>query len=185
MNCRKFFESIAGDAQYCKKLQQSPEDIQVAWEKESASEHSLLPAQDVEILARQVMDPTHYDNVTGNIAPTLFDDASSKGASCHRMGYITREKIREIAEARVSLVNQNPPSTGPRKAIGFTTLYVSEVRSVFSKTLPVRRAAGVYDTAKADDISHADICQLVSGKENGKSVRAQLFMLAMARLEVF
>lgn len=184
MNCRDFFDSIRDDPDYCKKLQNQSESDQVAWESEIASEHSTEPVRNCETLVRQVIDPTHYDTVSGNIAPTFFDDASSKGASCHRTSYTTTEKIKKMAEDRVTLANQNPPKTGPRKAIGFTTLSAEEVRSIVLESAG-RRGVGVYDTAKVDDVSHADICQLISGRKEGKSVRAQLFMLVRDRLEFF
>jgi hypothetical protein len=43
----------------------------------------------------------------------------------------------------------------------------------------------VYDTAKSNDPSHADICQLVKTKEMEKSVRVQLYWLAKDRLVLF
>ena len=185
MNCCEFFESVKDNLTYCKALQTHPEDVQLSWEGESASASSPSPVISDEILVRQVIDPTHYDHVSNNIAPTFFDDASSRGASCHRIKHITIEKVKEIAEARVAIVNLDPPKTGIRRAIGFTKLSALAVRNVFPESMPNRRGSAVYDTAKSDDISHADICQLVSGKQEGKSVRAQLFMLAKERLELF
>jgi hypothetical protein len=185
MNCREFFESVQDDTAYCRALQTHPEHIQIGWEAEPASTASPSPIVSGEVLARQVIDPTHYDTVAKNIAPTFFDDVSSRGASCHRMKHITVEKIKEMAEARVAIVNLDPPKTGIRRAIGFTKLSALEVRNVYPESSPGRRGSAVYDTAKSDDISHADICQLVSGKQEGKSVRAQLFMLAKERLELF
>lgn len=185
MNCREFFESVKDDPAYCKALQKHPEDVQLLWEAETASEVSPSPVTSDEVLVRQVIDPTHYDNVANSIAPTFFDDASSRGASCHRMKHIKVETIKKMAEERVAIVNLDPPKTGIRRAIGFTKLSALEVRNVFPESLPGRRGSAVYDTAKTDDISHADICQLLQGKQEGKSVRAQLFMLAKERLELF
>lgn len=185
MNCREFFEANSDDLQYCKTLQQHSETTQISWEGQSASQHSCSPVGDNELLARQVVDPTHFDKVTGTIKPTFFEDASSKGASCHRLTCINIEDVQKITEARVTLANQNPPPTGLREAIGFTLISACEVRSIRTSGAESRRGAAVYDTAKKDDSSHADICQLVSGKKEGKSVRAQLFLLTKDRLKRF
>lgn len=185
MTCRKFFEENKENLQRCKNLQLVAAEKQILWETELASEHSHSTVASDEVLCRQVLDPTHYDKVNGTIAPTFFDDASSKGASCHRLFLTTPEKIEELTLIRVAEQNMNPPNTGPRVAIGYAQINASEVRSVFSAIEPIRRAAAVYDTAKSDDISHADICQLISGKHEGRSVRAQLYKMAKDRLVKF
>lgn len=137
------------------------------------------------MLARQVVDPTHFDHVTGTIKPTFFDDAASIGASCHRVQYADDSQIRQMTEERVAQSNLNPPKTGLRSAIGYACISVARVRSIKPEGNPNRRGVAVYDTAKPDDISHADICQLVSGRQEGKSVRAQLWMLTKDRLVRF
>lgn len=187
MNCCEFFSSIPEGQKPCKVLQTKTEDEQVAWESQVASAHSPGPVCTQEILARQVVDPTHFDNVTGTIKPTFFDDASSIGASCHRLSHTTPEAIQEITTARVSVANQNPPPSGLRQAIGYASISVEEVRAIQSEigNGQSRRGAGVYDTAKHDDASHADICQLVSGTQKGKSIRAQLWRQAKDKLVRF
>ena len=165
-------------------MQDVSPDIQVAWESESASEFSPGPASHNETLFRQVLNPHHFDLVNGTIKPNFFDDASDKGASVNRLSHTTVELLRQSAQFRVDQINVNPPASGVRVLIGYTTVTVDEVRAVFADT-PPRRALGVYDTAKHDDQSHADICQLVSGKQQGKSVRAQLFQIAKAKLVRF
>jgi len=166
-------------------LQQHAELTQVACELESASVHSPSPVQNIEVLVRQVVDPTHFDHVTGTIKPTFFDDAANIGASCHRVQYTTETQIRQMTERRVALANQNPPKTGLRSAIGYASVSAIDVRSITTAGNPSRRGAAIYDTAKSDDISHADICQLVSGRQEGRSVRAQLWELAKDRLVIF
>lgn len=185
MNCREFFDAITGDKEYCKKLQNFPESDQLAWEGEKASVYSPEPVGGDEMLCRQVLDPTHFDRVTQTISPNFFDDASSKGASCHRLRLTELAAVKKIALHRVNEVNKNPPSTGPRLLIGFTTIAASEVRSILTVEDAPRRGAAVYDTGKVDDVSHADICQLVSSRQHGKSIRAQLFLLTKGRLQPF
>lgn len=188
--CCKFFDENRCDKDICKKLQAFPELTQIAWESESASCHSPGVVANDELLCRQVLDPTHFDPVSGTIKPTFFDDASNKGASCHRLAHISHQAVREMADARTAAVNINPPATGSRTAIGYTTFEASEVRSIrlAASSLPAvlpRRGAAVYDTGLPEDNSHADVCQLVAGRQEGKSVRAQLWKLAKDRLVRF
>jgi hypothetical protein len=141
------------------------------------------------MLCRQVLDPTHFDQVSGTIKPTFFDDASDKGASCHRLAHTSVEDVKGMTMARAEAMNINPPATGPRTAIGYTTFGAGEVRSIRPASSPpapiVRRGAAVYDTGLPEDGSHADVCQLVAGRQEGKSVRAQLWKLAKDRLVRF
>lgn len=184
MICRDFFEANKGSKELCTALQKVPLDDQLAWEGESASPHSLGPIEDDEVFCRQVVDPTHFDKVSGTIKPNFLDDASHKGASGHRLKHTTVRTLREISEARVAKANEDPPPTGLRESIGYATVTAAEVRCVFTEPL-LRRALGIYDTGREDDRSHADICQLVSGKQQGKSIRAQLFKIAKDRLVRF
>jgi hypothetical protein len=185
MPCRQFFDANRENREYCKLLQQIPEVQQLAWESLSASEYSPGVVQDDEELVRRVEDPTHFDATTGQIKPTFFDDASSKGASCFRLRHTTVAQIADGARKYVDEINKNPPSTGVRTAIGYTIFSADEVRKVLAPTEPPRRGAAVYDTGLHNDPAHADVCQLVSGKQAGKSVRAQLFLIAKDRLVPF
>lgn len=184
MGCREFFQANRDNQERCKALQAIPPPKQLAWEEETASEHSPAVVGHAEVLCRHVENPTHFDELSGTIRPNFFDDASGKGASVNRLSHITIEAVQRFAQAKVDAINQTPPKTGPRKLIGYTTVTAGEVRSVFIPTV-LRRALGVYDTAKPDDPSHADICQLVKGKQEGKSVRAQLYQIAKNRLVRF
>lgn len=184
MRCCEFFQANAENTQRCKALQAISEIDQLAWETQSASALSPGPTVHDELLCRNVENPTHFDVLSGTIKPTFFDDASSKGASVNRLNHTTIAVVRRNAQSKVDVVNQNPPNTGVRKLIGYTTITVAEVRSVLTDA-PARRGLGVYDTAKPNDPSHADICQLVSGKQQGKSIRAQLYQIAKNRLVRF
>lgn len=184
MDCRQFFEQHAETSEVCKALQAQPEADQLAWEHQKASLHSPAPVDDEELLCRQVVDPTHYDSVSGSIKPTFFDDASSRGASCHRLGYTSEAKIHQMTLARVQAHNAAAGAAVQRQAIGYAVMSASSMRNV--RISPTgRRGVGIYDTAKADDQSHADVCQLASGKQDGKSVRAQLWELAKVSLTRF
>lgn len=184
MSCREFFKNNAENKERCKALQAIPLHSQLAWEKETASEFSPGLLTHDELLCRHVVNPQHFDPVNRAIKPTFFDDASDKGASVNRLGHTTVEAIQQGAQTRVNKTNENPPQTGPRELIGYTTVTTAEVRQI-SAGEPLRQGLSVYDTANFDDISHADICQLVGGKQEGKSVRAQLYQLAKSRLVLF
>ena len=188
--CFEFFNENRGDKNVCKKIQTLPESKQAAWELESASSFSPGIVASSELLCRQVLDPTHFDRVTGTIRPTFFDDASDKGASCHRLAYTSKDTIVRMMVERTVALNINPPATGPRSVIGYTTFEAGGVRGIRIATSPppalaMRRGAAVYDTGLPEDCSHADVCQLVSGRQEGKSVRAQLWKLAKDRLVRF
>ena len=184
MGCREFFQANAENKERCKTLQAISPSEQLAWEGETASEHSPCVVEDDEVLCRHVENPTHFDASSRTIKPTFFDDASNKGASVNRLSHTTIAAVQQRAQAKVAATNENPPLTGVRRLIGYTTITASEVRAVFTSPSSLR-ALGVYDTAKPDDPSHADICQLVSGKQQGKSVRAQLYQIAKNRLMRF
>lgn len=73
---------------------------------------------------------------------------------------------------------------GPHRSLyGYSEFAALEVREV--STSDSQRAFAVYDTAKVDDASHADVCQIVSTKKGGRSARSQLRDLANERLKQF
>jgi hypothetical protein len=184
MDCRQFFEQHAQTSEVCKALQMQAEADQLAWERQKASPHSPAPVDDEEFLCRQVVDPTHYDCVSGSIKPTFFDDASSRGASCHRLSYTSDSLVHQMTLARVHAYNTTVSAAVERQAIGYAVMSAASIRSIRASSTG-RRGVGIYDTAKPDDPSHADVCQLVSGKQDGKSIRAQLWELAKGGLKRF
>lgn len=185
MKCREFFDANLENREFCKLLQKLPEDQIVGWESCTASAHSPGVVTSNEQLCRRVEDPTHFDNVTGTIKPTFFDDASSKGASCFRLLHTTLAQIENGAREHVAEVNKSPLKSGLRIALGYTTISALDVRKIVTEDILKRRGAGVFDTALLTDPSHADICQFVSGKQAGKSIRARLWHLARDRLVTF
>lgn len=184
MGCREFFQENLENNERCKLLQNVPVEDQLAWETESASLYSPQPITDSEVLCRHVLNPVHFDLQSNSITPTFFDDATGKGASVNRLLHTSIDQIREAAQARVDMINKNPPKSGLRQLIGYSNVTANEVRAIYTGS-PSRRAIAVYDTAKSDDPSHADICQLIKSKEQGKSVRAQLYLLAKSRFKLF
>jgi len=60
-----------------------------------------------------------------------------------------------------------------RQFFGLAPAKCENVRAIF--TTAGKRAFCVFDTALADDPSHTDICQIVRGNKEGRSVRSKLY----------
>jgi hypothetical protein len=171
MDCREFFKNNEGNPEKCKLLQEDP-DQALKWENtSSASDHSPGRVGDEEVLHRQVFHPIHVDQETGKIKPELFDDASNKGMSVNRAKYIARQSLNEKGCAKAEQDRTRKPD---RQYLGFASTACGDVRRIFSTA---NRAFCVFDTALADDISHADVCQIVRGKKEGRSARSKLYDL--------
>jgi len=186
MGCREFFDANAGNNDRCKALQQQPVEVQIAWELENASAHSPSPVLDEENLIRYWLNPVHYDSQTGTLKVTAFDDASNKGLSVNRGAHVTLEELKGIAQARVDEWIAHNAEKAPRQLIGYSVFAAAEARAVHVPIPPdSRRALAVYDTAKPDDASHADVCQIASNAQGGRSARLQMRNLVNERLQRF
>lgn len=186
MGCREFFEAHAEDLQRCKTLQQQSLETQLEWEAETASSHSPGPIKNDETLIRYWLNPVHYDRQTGTLKATAFDDASNKGLSVNRLNHVSLEDIRDTAQVRVEAWIQANPDKIPRELIGYSDFSAGEARSVqVVEPPPSRRAFAVYDTANLQDKSHADVCQIVSTTQGGRSARSQMRQLTNERLKRF
>lgn len=174
---REFFCKHSGTGTLSQALRKMDPENRVAWESVSVSVHSPGVVGRNEVLARQVLDPAFFDASTGRIKPTLFDDASSRGASVNRVKHAPVPKLHELGRARA--LSASAHCTVPKTYIGFVHLDVVAVRSIAADgDQGSHRAFGVYDTALKSDCSHADICQLVSGRATGRSVRSRLYQLS-------
>lgn len=185
MTCREFFESNAQNADKCKSLQEQPLDVQLKWQTETASQYSPSPVGDEEELIRYWLNPVHYDQNSGTLKPTAFQDMSDKGLSINRAKFATLEEVEQLASQRVN--SRNLESTEQRQLIGYSIFLANEARSIVAQnTNPQGRPVlGVYDTAKEDDPSHGDVCQLVDSKHGGRSARTQMRDLANSRMKRF
>lgn len=181
---KSFFKQYKDSGELSKQLQKLDEHTQTSWELVSCVDESPGVVGSEEVLCRQVLHPVHIDNASGELKPSLFEDAANKGASVHRRGMITDDRIREILLARVDAANVNPPATGLREMVGYAHVQVSDLRAIVYEDGQGgrRRGVGVYDTSKADDVSHADICQLVSGKKANYAIKEKLYSLAKDNL---
>lgn len=175
MNCEEFFVAHKDDEEPIKLLQAIPHATLLEWEQQSASPHSPGVIEGQELLCRHLLNPVHIEPGTGNLKPTAFDDVSSIGLSVNRLQHRSLDQVLASAQARVDAINQNPPATGLRTLVGYAVLPVQDLRSLLTDPPEPKRATGVYDTAKPDDVSHADVCQIVPGKATKRSLRSKLY----------
>lgn len=172
MGCREFFDENADNDKLCKALQAETLETQISWESQVASNHSPMPVNDLEDVVRYWQTPHHYDSTAGALKVTAFDDAAGFGLSINRLNFTTLATVRAAAQLRVDDWNKSHTERPQRYLLGYSTLTVSEIRDVMtSSAFLVRRGLGVYDTAKHDDNSHADICQIASDAQGGRSAR--------------
>lgn len=181
-----FHEHYFDEAKEISKVLQGVEPpTQLHWESTSVHpELSPGPVHDDEVLCRPMINPVHYDTATGMLKPTAFDDCSSIGLSVDRLAHVTTERSLQKARARVTEYNARPDKKLERSLVGHTVLSVAAVRSVVAlqqlqrqSELETRRALGVYDTSLDGEPEHADVLQLVPGKQAGRSARRDLFEL--------
>lgn len=178
MGCRAFFDKHAGDSQKCKHLQNEDVETLEQWESDSASELSPGIVQDHEFLYQQIVDPSHIDPNGMKLKPTAFQDSANKGMSTHRATYIEWDELVIRGRLRAEQHNESFPERPARNLWGFARFKAADVRRI-TAIAKAGRHYFVYDTANADDRSHADICQgVASDKGVERSIRASLFDLA-------
>ena len=75
--CRDFFARNAENSEVVKELQNQHADL-VAWEKLSASDHSIGPVEQTEVIYRQILHTVHIDAETKTLKPPAVDDRPAK-----------------------------------------------------------------------------------------------------------
>lgn len=168
-----------GAEPFCKNLQKSDQDTLLSLEEISVSKDSPGRVENGETLWRQMINPVHFDAAKGEYKATAFSDVSSIGASVNR-GYENLQSIRDRALARVA--QQNAKGLSPeKKLVQLLPLSCEEVRSIHVNSTrdgAKLRCFIVLDTARPDDESHADICQIVSEQAHARSARSALVEIA-------
>lgn len=184
MGCRSFFDENIGNATKCKLLQEISQDELNSWEVESASAFSPGVVENSEILYQQIVDPTHFDPVRQTLKPTAFQDSANKGLSVNRLKHSTFASLVQRGMSRAEEYNGRNPEKGIRSLWGFACFDAQEIRQIYTKSDNDVDFRGlfIFDTALADDISHADICQGVKGDKQGRSIRSKLYDLAKKNL---
>ncbi len=170
--CQLFFAWHATNPKVVKELQKRYEEA-IAWERLNASDHSPAPVRSEEIVYRQILHPVHIDFETRRPTPAAFNDASNKGLSVDRAAFRALPEVIKAALDRVEQQRVDNLSQSERRLAAIAELHVSDVRAIAD--VQGRQAFGVYSTAKCDNAAHADICQIVSGKQSGRSARSRLY----------
>lgn len=176
--CRDFFAINVENGDVAKKLQDNSSAVQ--WEQLSASDHSPGPVRNDEVLYRQILHPIHVDLVSKTLKPTAFNDVSDKGMSVERLTYKSLEAIRQSGRDRAA-AQRNNPKNADRQLFAVAELHSVEIRSIVVDG--GKRGLAVYDTAQYDNAAHADVCQIVKGRQSGRSVRSQLIDAVKSLLE--
>lgn len=174
MSCRLLFESLpSGPGEVNKRA----EIIDKAYpdgycECESVSKHSSSVVYDDEFVHRLVFSPIHITD--GKINAAVFTDISNKGFSCDRSGTPeTTPESHERGEARVQNWNQqHPDDPKQRSYLGTITARCGDIRSILSEGSKVY---AIYDTALAENESHADIFE-IHGRTRSQKKMARLLI---------
>lgn len=177
--CLAFFEKHKNSGNNkVPTLQQEPDAL--GWERFTASSHSPGVVQSDEFVLRLAFQPLHIDPETRSLKPSAVSDVKDKGFSVDRLKYVSREASVESGRTQaveaVALHGRTP-----RELRAISTLEVAVVRSLLVNEL---RAFGVYDTARDDNMAHADVCQLVPEGQAGRSARSRLLELCDSCLEI-
>jgi hypothetical protein len=171
MECKEFFENNRDNREKCKLLQSMPE-VALAWEAFcSASDLSSGRVGDNEMLYRQIYQPIHFDTETRKLKPTAFDDVANKGLSVNRALLESRQAVEKKARAKAERDRLRRPD---RFFYGLASIVCKDMRCILSSTTQ-KQAFCIFDTALQDDLSHADVCQIISGKQEARSVRSKLY----------
>lgn len=172
--CSDFFSANAKDPQKVKSLQ--AQQARWAWESLSASAHSPGVVQAEETLARMIFTP-HWDPVTNKPTPNAIEDAANKGLSVDRLLHATLAYVQRRAEEARAVELVQAEQGRVRRLESIMWLKASAVRAI---QWDGKQAFGIFDTALPDNRAHADVCQLVPGKQAWRSIKASLYKLLSA-----
>jgi hypothetical protein len=161
-------EHGGGDAKCVHYREQFPD---CKCEKCSVSEYSYGVVENEEVLIRTLYSPVQINGETGYVDPVHFrQDALKRGLSVNRKTHTTEERLRAKIRAKIA----SDKAKGKRRDDFYkvVTARCGEIRNLVGED--GQRLFCVYDTAKSDDRSHADVCQAVDpppGTPNRTSIR--------------
>lgn len=176
LTCREFFAWNAGNSNVVKELQKQQTEA-LAWETSTASDHSPGPVGQDEILYRQIVQPLHVDLETKTLRPFAFNDVANKGLSVDRAKHWS---VAEIVKSGRDCVAAHPAGDG-RSLYALAELRSLDLRLIVDRS--GQRSFAIYDTATCDNFAHADVCQIVDGKQSGRSARSKLLDAVVALIE--
>ena len=171
--CRAFFEAHETNLKKVEALCKEPGRFE--WEKLTASKHSPGPVVDHEQLARIVISPIHIDAESGELKPAFLSDVKDKGGSSDRLAHGSVEEAIARSAAIQAGKNAAAPPERQRSIQGVARFNVDRVRSL--NTSSGVQAFGIFDTGRADNGGHADVCQLVADEKEARSARWDLLLL--------
>jgi hypothetical protein len=172
VRCRRLFKTLEPLGQKrCESLNSG--DPNGTCEQVSVSRYSSKGrVKDEEYLFRFVFDPK--DIVDGKIVPAHFDDAVSIGLSTNRGG--TRDVTEELREKGRELAATKRARAGDRPLSLFGVFPAScmDVRNLRSSD--GSRSFYVFDTAKKDNLDHAEVFQRNQGQSRAERARQRKFL---------
>lgn len=176
-SCLKFFQRDWPDKKQIgpelRKLSSSELDH---WESLTASSVSPKPVENSEKIWRQILDPTHWDRIKKAFTPIAFQDAETFGLSVNRFAHTNLEQLVQAAETRVAKWNAENAERPSRRFIAFAIFDSGYLRGLPLTENGTERLLYVFDTANADDTSHADVFRLGGAEEKQASRRARSFL---------
>jgi len=139
-------------------------------ETQTVSKFSPGVVGNEETVARQVYTPIHVNAETGEILPTLFSDVKDKGMSVNRLSHASEQQVADMGYAKQ---DRDRANGNDRTYQGFVQASASAIRAL-NDGQPL---FCIFDTAREDDVSHADVCQRYAGRSGRqlKKLRKRLF----------
>ncbi|MCB4781690.1 MAG: hypothetical protein LGB70_02410 [Sulfurovum sp.] len=135
-------------------------ELSLELENISLSDYSPNVVRSSEDIARMVFSPLHIDE-DGTIKASAFDDVRDKGLSVHRLKYTKSGTLKIIGDAMAS--NAVGAGRSHRDYIGYVKALTEDIRKLMEGE---QRLFCVYDTAKEEEKSHADVCAVLLVSDN-------------------
>jgi aryl carrier-like protein len=164
-----FFEANRENHEKVVELAKQPDAA--AWQQLTASVHSDGIVTDEEVLLRQLQSPFSFDELLRTPRLNAFDDMTSRGMSVDRVKEPADVDAVHAAGRLRYGAGENPSDR--RKYIGALEISAGQARGLV--TGDGKPAAGVYDTADADNKAHADVCAYRLSEGAGRSIRSKMF----------
>ena len=191
MKASDFFESLDESKKKVKEIVSIKKSTLAEWEGQKANlEHSPGAVIDSEEVYRAILDPIHFDDKDQSVKPTAFDDILTHGLSMHRKDHTTEDAVRVFQEGRVTLFNTNEDNINkPRRSyLGCVLFLVRDLRSLLNSHIDESRTGNVdermvfvFDTANAQDKSHAEACGFYTLEAEKRRIRSEVYKMAKNR----
>lgn len=175
--CRAIEEQFGDKGCKCIKFRESFPNCEC--EMHSVSMHSPEPVSDEEQIARTFYSPIQINLETREPTPAAFSDAKDKGLSVDRITLITKEELDRKNKDKIA----RDKASGKIRDDSYY-LAVANCGEIRRRTLDDdgnTRLFCIYDTAKENAPSHADVCQgfeypekHAGKKKLSKKIRGQL-----------